>query len=120
MKEKINKINNLFFIILPFIDIVTSLMTRLIALPISLGVIIKGLYTISITLYIFLYTKGKEKKHFIYYLSAIILYCMIFIISKPHLWNFTNLMKEVISLYKYLFTGFILFAYIVLYKDKES
>lgn len=120
MKEKINKINNLFFIILPFIDIVTSLMTRLIDLPVSLGVIIKGLYTISIAVYILLYTKGKEKKHFIYYLIAILIYCLLFIITKPHLWDITNLMKEVVSLYKYLFTGFILFAYIVLYKNKES
>ena len=75
MKEKINKINNLFFIILPFIDIVTALMTRLVVLPVSLGVIIKGLYTVSIAIYIILYTKGKEKKQFIYYLIAIILYC---------------------------------------------
>lgn len=120
MKEKINKINNLFFIILPFLDIVTALMTRLIDLPISLGVIIKGLYTISLALYIILYSKGNEKKHFIYYLISIIIYCLIFIITKPHLWNLTNLLKEIISLYKYLFTGFILFAYIVLYKNKDS
>ena len=46
MKKKMEKFNYLFFIVLPFIDIITALMTRFINIPISLGIILKGLYSI--------------------------------------------------------------------------
>ena len=62
------KINILFFLLLPFIDLITALTTRFINLPISAGVLFKGLYILVLTIYIVFYSKSKEKKIYIYYL----------------------------------------------------
>jgi len=120
MKKRIEQINYIFLLILPFLDIVTALSTRFIDLPVSFGIIIKGLYTVSLALYIIFFCKSKERKHFIYYLIAIFSYCLLFILTKKHIWGFNLLLSEIIALYKYLFTGFILFSYIVIYRNKES
>lgn len=117
MKKRMKKINYLFFIILPFIDLITSLSTRFLSLPVSLGIVIKGLYTIFLAIYIILYTKTKSKKKFIFYLIMIIAYCLLFTLTKKHIWNLNTFFSEFISLYKFLFTGYILFAFIILNED---
>ena len=120
MKKKMEKFNYLFFIVLPFIDIITALTTRFINIPISLGIILKGLYSIFIVIYILLYCKNKEKKSFIYYLIFMLVYVLLFILTKNHIWNFNSILTECIALYKYLFTGFILMAFITTSKNEKS
>jgi len=117
MKKKLEQINYLFFLVLPFLDLITSLTSRYIPFPISIGVIIKGLYTILIAIYIIFYTKTKHKKKFIYYIAFILLYCTLFIITKKHIWSINLLLNEFISLYKFLFTGYILFVFIILSEE---
>lgn len=113
----VKKINLVFLLLLPFIDVITALITRYDLFPISLGVITKALYSLLLLVYILFFSKSKYKKTFIKYLVCIFIFCLIYIISKPHIWSFRLLLKEVINLYKYLFTGYLFFSFLVLNDD---
>ena len=94
MKKNIKKINYLFFLILPFIDLITGLVSRFIDLPISIGMIIKGLYILLIAIYILFYSKSNHKKKFIIYISLCVIFTLLYFITKTDLLN-NNEEKEI-------------------------
>lgn len=116
MKKYIPKINFIFFLLLPFVDLITSLTTRLIDLPISLGVIIKSFYLIIITIYIFFYSNSKHRKKYIIYFLGISVYSLLYFITKSDLIT-NNLFNEISSLFKVVYGSLIFFAILVLYDD---
>ena len=116
MKKYIPKINFIFFLLLPFIDLITSLTTRLIDLPVSLGVIIKSLYLIIITIYIFFYSNSKHRKKYIIYFLSVSIYSLLYFITKNDLIT-NNLFNEISSLFKVVYGSLIFFAILVLYDD---
>lgn len=117
MEKIIKKISLLFFILLPFIDIVTALFTRFHPLPISLGIIVKGIYSILLAVYVIFYSKSKYRKVFLWYLIGIFIYLLLYIFTKEYLWNFHSLFPELITMYKFLFTGLLLFEFIIVSSD---
>lgn len=120
MKKRLEKFNILFFIMLPIIDLLTALSTRFLNIPVSLGIILKGLYTLLIAVYIILYTNKQNKKSFCIYTLSLILYCLFFILTKKHIWHINTLITEITSMYKYLFTGYILYSYIIISKQNKN
>lgn len=117
VQKAVKKINLIFLIILPFVDVITALITRYNIFPISLGVIIKAIYSLVLLIYILWFSNSKYKNTFIKYLICMIVFCLIYIITKPHIWNLTSLLNEFINLYKYLFTGYIFFSFLILEDD---
>ncbi len=71
-----NKLFNVFFLSLPFIDLITALFVRNLAFALTPGIIIKCLFLLILTLYIF---KSKSSYHKIS--MGLIITCGIYIIS---------------------------------------
>ena len=110
MKKNIKKINYLFFLILPFIDLITGLVSRFIDLPISIGMIIKGLYILLIAIYILFYSKSNHKKKFIIYISLCVIFTLLYFITKTDLLNTKYLFNEISTLFKTFFASIIFFC----------
>ena len=55
------KIVYVYFLILPFIDLATSLITRYANFPISIGAIIKGVTILICIFYVLFFSKSKYK-----------------------------------------------------------
>ncbi len=117
MKKNIIKLNSLFFILLPFIDLITSLVARFIYLPISIGMIIKGLYIFIITLYIIFYSKSKHRKTYIKYIILVSMFILLYFISKPYIFNKDYIINEISSIFKMFYGSILFFAFLVLYND---
>lgn len=113
------KINILFFILLPFVDVITALSTRLIDLPVSLGIIIKGLYILVLSIYVVFYSKSKYKKMYLWYIGSIILFTLLYFVTKLDLLNSTYLFTEVTYLFKALYASILFFGLLVIYDDSK-
>ena len=64
------KIILIYFLILPFIDLATSLMTRFTDIMLTPGMIIKGITLLFAIIYIFFFSKSKYKRISIIYSSV--------------------------------------------------
>ena len=108
------KINLLFFLLLPFIEVATALTTRLTTLPVSIGIIIKGLYLLALTIYVVFYSKSKYKKNYIRYLIIVILFCLLYFITKIDLFNKAFIFKECTGLFKVFYPSLLFCGLMVL------
>jgi len=95
------KLFYLFLLLQPFLDLITSLMTRFLNFPITIGVIIRGIFLVLIVIYTLLKTK-KDKKLSGYLLSVFIFGCLYFL-TKIELLKIENLITELIYLFKYFY-----------------
>ena len=86
MKNK--KIIYIFLLILPIIDLITALSSRLFPTPLSLGVIVKTLFLFMMVLYLIFKSTSKYKKISMIYLLMIFIYMFIYILTKIKYWNF--------------------------------
>lgn len=103
MKKLGNNAPYLFLILLPIIDLFTSLMRRFFSIDISFGIIFKGLVALVLLLYLLFFIKGNIKKK-IMPLLTIGLYVLFYIIFKlPLISESNNLVVELISLFRFLF-----------------
>ena len=72
----------LFLLLLPIIDVLTSITEKLnLNIP-SLGIIIKSIFLGIMILYLIISSTSKYKKMSLYYLMAIFLYMVLFFITK--------------------------------------
>ncbi len=92
-----------FFFTLPFVDLLTSLSTRFIDFPITIGIVVKGLSLVVALIYVFFYSKCKYRKHTIFYIICICIFAGIYFITKPDIWQFSSLFTEIINAFKYLY-----------------
>ncbi len=104
--KKINrKIFVAFILSFPFIDVLTSLITRFYAPPISIGIIIKGMFLAYLFIYVIYHLfKGSEKRllilTFIYFLLFLFwLFCFLF--NRIEYLTFSNIISEIILVFKY-------------------
>ncbi|MBE6148367.1 MAG: glycosyltransferase [Firmicutes bacterium] len=115
MKKK-----NLIYILLallPLIDLITSLQTRVNPTGFSIGMLIKGLLTIFAVIYITFFSASKYKKISIIYFLLIGLFSISYFAFKPELLNFAYLITEVKYLFRILYMP-ILFAFFLNYFDE--
>ena len=97
-KKKILNIFYIFLIIKPFLDLFTSLMTKFIKMPITIGIIIRGLIFLISLIYIFFFSKS-----IIYVLILFIYSCIYFLTKKELLTNFTYFYTEIVYMFKYYY-----------------
>lgn len=112
MREKTNdtifKFILIFILVQPLLDLATSLSVRFINFPITLGIIVRALFLISVVLYYIFVFKSKNKKIISIYLLVVMLYLLAFfvvmIMTKP-----TGLMfTEVKSVFKIFYFPILL------------
>ncbi len=111
------KILEKFLIILPILDLITSLSTRFFPLPLTLGVIVKGLFLIFILIYLLFFNYSKFKNLSRLYLFIIFFYEILYFGFKiPHL-TFTKLMLEIIGQFKFLFFPICLIGFLCFFEQ---
>ena len=113
------KINILFFLLLPFVDVITAVTTRMVNLPVSLGIIIKGLYIALLTIYIIFFSKSKKKKNYIIYIGISAIFTLLYFITKPDLINGSYLFSEITHLFKTFYASILFFGLLVLYDENK-
>lgn len=116
MKEKISKIYNtriieVFLILFPIIEAITSILKRIVQLFISPGIVYKTLFIIYALIYLLFVTK-KDKKHIAIFLGTILLFCIIHVavigINGTTVSNLSKMLTMLISsafLYYYIKDG---------------
>lgn len=97
------KIIYIYFLMLPFVDLATSLITRLTNFSISLGTIVKGLTIIFSVCYILFFSKSKNRKKSIYYLIVLCIFALFYFLFKREMWTISNLITETITAFRYLY-----------------
>ena len=111
------KIILIYFLILPFIDLATSLMTRFTDIMLTPGMIIKGITLLFAIIYIFFFSKSKYKRISIIYCSILILYIILYIGLKKDIWSLSNLIKEGTYGYRYFYYPFVFMGFLNLADD---
>ena len=111
------KISLFVLLLLPFVDLITALNARYAFMPVSLGIIYKALLALSLVIYILFFSKSKFRKINIIYWVICLLYVICFFITKTYIFTEGNLFAELSSLFKFLFTGFVLLAFLDVAED---
>lgn len=107
----------IFFLALPFVDLATSLSTRFIDFPITIGIVVRGLSLAASVLYVCFYTKCKYKKHTILYILSVGIFAVLYFLTKPDIWQLSSLLTEVIAAFKYLYFPIMLFCLYNIFQD---
>lgn len=101
-------------ILLPVIDLFTSLSTRLLSTNISLGMIIKSAIIVYCIIYIFFMTSSKFKKQSMIFLSFFMIFVSLYFIFKPDIFpnHFFVELSYIVKLmfFPILFSGLICYC----------
>ena len=109
----------LFLLLLPIIDVLTSITEKLnLNIP-SLGIIIKSVFLGIMILYLIISSTSKYKKMSLYYLMAIFLYMVLFFITKINYLNLSLFVIELKYMIKILFYPISLITMICYFDDKK-
>lgn len=101
-----NKLLNLLYIYIlfqPFIDLATSLVTRFTDSYITLGLIIRGIFLVVVTIYLLFYNKSKYRKINIIYLALVAVYILCYFIAKDSVFNFNFFLTEIKYIFKHIY-----------------
>ena len=111
------KILEKFLIILPILDLITSLSTRFFPLPLSVGVIVKGLFLIYILIYLLFFNYSKFKNFSRFYLLVIFFYEFLYFGFKISNLTLTTLILEIIGQFKFLFFPICLIGFLCFFEQ---
>lgn len=100
---KKDKLLYLFLCLQPFIDLITSLMARFLNTPFTVGVITRGLFLVILLLYTIFNTKTKYRKKTFMYFGLIMIFVVLYFVSKPDIFSLSYLKTEIIYLFKYFY-----------------
>ena len=101
-----NKKANIFYIFLliqPILDLFTSLMVRFTNLPLTIGMIVRGLFLFTMVIYLLFVNKSVHKKKSIIYLGILCIFSVIYLITKNGIFNLVFLKTEITYLFKYMY-----------------
>lgn len=105
------------FLLLPFIDLASSITTRFTNISMSIGAILKGLLLIFLVIYTLFFTKSKYKKISVIYIILTIIFSLAYLLTKPIFWNFEIIFNELNYLVKFLFFPISFFAFLCIFDD---
>ena len=115
---KKDKIIRIFLILLPFIDLFSSLITRFSDNRyLSIGIWIKGIFLLISVLYVLLLSTSKYKKVSLIYYFVTLFYATFYFITKTDIVNSSYLFNELIYMFKFVYFPFIFFAFLNFYED---
>lgn len=102
--EKMNRLLYVILMIQPGVDLLTSLMTRFIKTPITLGILIRGAMLLFGIIYVIFFSKSKYKKKSCLYLFLLSSFLICYFLAKPSvIFNSKYLMTEITYAFKYFY-----------------
>ncbi len=113
-----NKKLYIFLILLPIIDLLTSISTRLFNLTISIGVIVKLLF-LAIMLITLIFSTSKYKKKGLIYILLVFIYMLAYILSKIKYLTMTMFIKESIYLFKTMYFPILLVCLLCFFDEHK-
>ena len=117
-KEKALNIFYIFILLQPLLDLITSLQTKFLHFPITLGIIVRGLLFIAGIVYIFFFSKSKYRKKTIIYFIILFVYSLLYFITKTDMFsNKSFLLKEIIYMFKYYYF-LVIFPFLLIFFDE--
>ncbi len=108
----------LLLILMPFIDLITSLNERFNFLFISPNIIFKSFISALILVYIIFITKNKYKKKSLLYLIFLGLFILTYLVVHLDINNINFLWLELNNIFKYMFYPLIIIGFINASEDK--
>ncbi|MDD3048707.1 MAG: O-antigen ligase family protein [Bacilli bacterium] len=112
------KLLKIFIIIQPILDLITSLQSTYLNLPISLSILFRGLTLLVIGLYLLIYSKNKKIRN---YMISIILFFLVFVINIFFIKGSSFILSEIYTFIRYFYFPILLiFFYIINKKIKLS
>lgn len=108
---------NFILILLPIIDLLSGITTRLTDYSLTIGAITKGLMIIYFVIYIFFLTNAKNKKQVRWLTAIIIIYCLLYFVTKPQLLS-GYLLTEASYLMKIIYFPILFLGLTCYYSDK--
>lgn len=114
MKE--NKPYDILKIIIFLIPIIDALNT---VLNMRLSLVVRSLFLVILFLYTLFFCKSKSKKNIMYILYVVILFVLLNLGYNLFLNGFTNAVREIISLIKFLYLPIITICLYIYYDNKE-
>ena len=113
------KLIYLFFLLLPLLDLITSIMIRIYPFPFSIGVVIKSIFVLIMIYYVIFKSSSKYRKISLVYLLIIILYSIFSLVLKANYLNWTTLITEINYLAKIMFYPILLVCFLCYFDDKK-
>lgn len=107
-----------FLILLPIIDLLTSISTRLFNLTVSIGVIVKLLF-LAIMLITLIFSTSKYKKKGLIYILLIFIYMLAYILSKIKYLTMSMFIKESIYLFKTMYFPILLVCLLCFFDEHK-
>lgn len=101
-----NKTINIFYVFLliqPILDLVTSLMVRFTNLPLTIGMVVRGLFLFIMVIYLLFVNKSVHRKKSIIYLGILCIFSILYLITKDGIFTLGFLKTEIIYLFKYMY-----------------
>lgn len=110
------KIVTIYFVILPFMDLITSLLTR-VNVSLTLGTIVKGITLIISIVYIIFFSKSQYKIKSIILLVVFLIFGIIYFWTKIDILNFSNLKIELVYAFKFLYFPLMFIGLVNIFDD---
>ena len=102
--EKMNRILYIILMIQPYVDLLTSLMTRFVNTSITLGILIRGVMVLLGIIYVIFFSKSKYKKKSCLYLFLLFSFLICYFLAKPSiLFNTKYLITEITYVFKFFY-----------------
>ena len=107
----------IFLLILPILDLLSSISSRFLGNFLSIGVIIKGLAIITGVFYILFKSRSKYRNISIFYLIAIFLFIVGYFLTKIDLLRFSFLFTEINYLFKFIYFPIMTFTFLNVFDE---
>ncbi len=117
-KEKFLKTIEWFILLHPVLDFLTSLMVRFVDLPLTLGMILRILFTGIAVVYLAFFYDGKYKKTILIYLGAVVVYGLISIGSNAYFNGLSSVFENAKMFFKIYYFVFVLALFYALYQKE--
>jgi hypothetical protein len=109
----------IYFLLLPIIDLFTSLITRFTDISITPGIVFKGITLMGCIVYLFFFSKSKYKRKSIIYLFILLFFGIIYFFSKNYEYNINIIFNELKYAFKYFYFPVVLCGMINVFDDFE-
>lgn len=113
-----NKRMSILFLIFPYIDLITSLLTKHYNLTITPGVIVKGFFAIIMFIYVY-FTKSKYKKITKSFYFMFFVFILLYFLTKPELLSPNFIFGEIKYIFKFFYFPTMFFGLLCFYDSKN-
>lgn len=104
-------------LLLPFLDLITAIITRYYNFSLTPGVIVKGLLIITFLFYVLILSQSKYKKPFKALIALIFIYFLFYFLTKPELLSTRFIFSEFTYLLKLIYFPIIFMGILSLYDE---